>query len=88
MPHRMEDMKIETRIAQILVATLNEPIGLCVATNDPRILRTRIYQVRKKMLDVQPDLKHIAVYTSPKNPEGELWLLNKGDDNAPEVSGP
>lgn len=52
-------------------------VGLIVRTNDPRLLRNKLYAVKREF----PSFASISIVQPPINPESTLWLVNKEAKN-------
>jgi hypothetical protein len=68
-------MKAE-EVAALLYEALGEPAGLAVETNNPELLRQRLYTERRK----DAALENLSIHISPSNPSGEVWIVNKKGD--------
>lgn len=62
-------------IVELLYAALGSEYGLIVQCDEPARLRPLIYATRASLND--PELEHIAILTSPFNPEGEIIIFKK-----------
>ena len=65
-------MKAE-EVAALLYEALATDLGLAVSTNNPELLRQRLYTERRK----DAALEVLSIHISPLNPGGELWIVNK-----------
>jgi hypothetical protein len=54
-----------------LYEALTTERGIVVASDDPLLLRTRLYVERRK----DPILAQLSFVLSPFNPQGELWIV-------------
>lgn len=64
-------------VRALLYEAAGTSVGLRVETNQPELLRQRLYTERRS----DPDLENISIHLSPTNPSGELWLVNKGQSD-------
>ena len=56
---------------------LNEPLGIYIRTPDPPLLVKRLYLARDRCdVGVKPLIAHLQLRTSPRDPKGELWIVN------------
>ncbi len=67
-------------LLELLYEALRAEIGVSVATEDVGKLRQKLYALRRE----DPSLRCLSLVPSPVNPNGELWILKKGTDNAGE----
>lgn len=65
---------------------LNSTFGIVIKTNDPLLLRQKLYLERSKAKD--PTLQGIILAESRKDPSGELWLVKKLEQKSAEEVGP
>ena len=49
--------------------------GLCLETDDLRLLTQRLYKARVEAMD--PELEELILVNSPTTP-GQLWIVKKG----------
>lgn len=55
-----------------LYEALEEPIGLIIRSDEPTLLRQKLYAERKK----DPRLRALRIVASPSD-ERELWIIKK-----------
>jgi hypothetical protein len=67
---------------QFLYSALASPYGVVVRTDNPALLRQRLYSERKKSGD--PLLMSITIAESRDDPSSELWLMKQGASSAEE----
>lgn len=72
----------QSELLEALYSALNSPKGVVVREESGRakLLRARLYVARKQ----DPDLSQIAICESPTDPEHELYLVRKADEQAAE----
>lgn len=68
---------------ELLYEALTKPYGIVVETDNPDGLRRYLYAARVKAADVLLD--QLAIVPSPLV-EGELWIVRKEPDVAPQKS--
>jgi hypothetical protein len=65
---------------ELWYAALNHPLGVWITTPDkPRLLQL-LYSTRKRLDD--PALNRVTIKTSPRDPNGEVWLVRIPDEAA------
>lgn len=57
---------------------LAEEIGIVISTNNPDLLRQKLYAERRASGD--PDLDSLVVRPSKFHPESELWIMRKKNE--------
>lgn len=57
----------------ILYEALGTPLGLRVETENPELLRQRLYAERRS----DPDFAVLSLHISPLNPGSEIWVAKK-----------
>ena len=67
----------EPDLAFLLQRASESPFGIAVRTNNPQLLRNKLYAERKK----HGLFQHLTFKQPPKNPEGELWIVNREGPN-------
>lgn len=65
--------QLHPRTTALWYEALNHPLGIWIKTNDKERLMTLLYSTRKRLAD--PDLNHVTIKTSPRDPKGEVWLV-------------
>ncbi len=64
-----------------LYQALESTYGIVLTTDNPRILRARLYRARASAQD--PDLARLQFRPSPDTPETELWIIKgEGEQDA------
>ena len=63
-----------------LYDALRSPLGVIVETEDAERLRAKLYALRRKHQDREPEFMGLAFLTSPTNPTTELWIIRKSPD--------
>lgn len=58
-------------LLELLYTAFHSEVGIVVETNDPNLLRQKLYAVRKQ----DADLQVLSFLTSPDKPAGELWIV-------------
>jgi hypothetical protein len=71
---------------ELLYEALASEWGIAVETSDPDRLKQRLYAERRKAAD--PALDALSLVTSPFNPGGELWIVNRSNDDGEAPRGP
>lgn len=62
-------------LLELWYTALREPVGVSILCSDPQRLRARLYKARSDADD--PQLKALMVHTSPRNPNGEVWITHR-----------
>jgi len=68
----------DAQLTAILNSAIESDNGRVVKTNDPELLKKRLYAVRadaRKLGDTSFDV--LSFRTSPTDPSGELWLVKE-----------
>lgn len=60
---------------ELLYDALRSDLGIIVETNEPKILRAKMYAARKEADD--PELDCLSLLESPTNPDQDLWILKR-----------
>lgn len=50
-------------------------VGICVPTNNAKLLKEKLYNVRRNAQD--PLLDELMLASSPAAPESEVWIIHK-----------
>lgn len=58
-------------LLELLYDALREEFGLVVNTNDPEMLRQKLYPLRKE----DSAFAQLSFVISPINPTGQLWIV-------------
>lgn len=66
-----------TPLVELLYRALSAPIGIVVSTNDVKMLREKLYAVRREAQN--PDLEALTFAPSRVNPDTELWIVRKSN---------
>ena len=61
---------------ELLVEALSSPLGIKVKTSDPLKLRQQLYVLRSG----DPDCLCLSFVVSPSNPDDELWIVRRSDE--------
>lgn len=64
-------------VRAILYEALGSTVGLRISTNNPQLLRQRLYTERRASVEFEP----LSIHISPTSPSAEVWIVNKGTDN-------
>lgn len=76
---------IDAQLIEYLYKALNSEHGVVISTDNPDLLRQKLYAARK----TDPDLAAISISTSRTNPSEELWLVNRNvQSERPETHTP
>ena len=61
------------QLEALLYEALGSPLGIRVETENPDLLRQRIYTERRK----NPEFAALSLHISPLNPATEVWICKK-----------
>lgn len=61
------------QLQAILYEALGTPLGLRVETENPELLRQRLYAERR----ANPEFDALSLHISPLNPGCEIWIAKK-----------
>lgn len=61
---------------ELLYRALESSLGIVVSTDDPELLRKKLYALRKEAQN--PDFDNLVFKPSVSKPESELWIINQG----------
>ena len=64
----------QPELLELLFAAVKSDFGVVIETNNPRVLRQRLYPLRTEDLDTFGDL---AFHLSPTDPQTQLWIVKK-----------
>ncbi len=65
---------------QILYGAAGSPRGVFVRTPNVENLRSQLYITRTALAD--DDLSKLVIRLSPRDPKGEIWIINTRPDEA------
>lgn len=71
-------------ILELWYAALRHPIGVSVTCSNALKFKQKLYQVRKASAD--PALADLMILTSPRNPDGEVFIAHRNIDFDPELA--
>lgn len=60
-------------LAHLLLRASESELGISVTTNNPQLLRNRLYAERKKY----PEFGGLSFIQPPINPESTIWIIKK-----------
>lgn len=61
------------QLRALLYEALGEPLGLRIETENPELLRQRLYAERR----ANPEFAVLSLHISPLNPGSEIWIARK-----------
>jgi len=61
------------QLQSLLYEALGTPLGLRVETENPELLRQRLYAERR----ANPEFSALSLHISPLNPGSEVWIARK-----------
>ena len=70
-----------TDLAFILLQASEAPYGIKLTTNNPQLLRQKLYAERRKHGDA---FTHLTFIQPPINPTTSLWIIRKDVKNGPQ----
>ena len=68
-----------------LYQALETKWGIVLTTDNPNVLRARLYRARANLQD--PDLARLQIRPSPHAPESEIWII-KGEEKGEASNAP
>lgn len=66
-------------IVEHLYRALEAPIGIVVRSNNPELLRMKLYAARRDAMN--PEFEALTIALSRSNPTTELWICKKAPTN-------
>jgi hypothetical protein len=60
---------------EFLYKALETPLGIVVETNNPELLRQKLYALRKEAMN--PEFDQLVFKPSTSKPESELWIIKQ-----------
>tara|TARA_R110000868_G_scaffold274194_1_gene533414 strand:+ start:842 stop:1051 length:210 start_codon:yes stop_codon:yes gene_type:complete len=64
-------------LPSLLFSALAAEFGLRIQTNNPELLRQKLYSARK----TDETFSALTFLPAPNNPTAELWIIKKGQKN-------
>lgn len=71
-----------TTLLGFWLAALETPCGIAISTDDPMLLKGKLYAARKSESD--PRLHQLRIRSSPVAPKTEIWIVH--GDQEPSVN--
>lgn len=63
-------------LKSLVIRALQSDFGVWVSTPEAEALKRKLYRARTELKSQGvPDIDTVTIRTSPRNPEGEVWLI-------------
>jgi len=60
---------------EFLFRALDAKVGIVVSTNNPDLLRTKLYAARRQAMN--PIFEELSILISRTSPSNEIWIVRK-----------